>query len=95
MRDVWCAATRLRRRNEQDESRRWKYRKAEGLRRCRKEDLRRHRTAGFLLMIDNRTRAYGDDSLMAREMCVQRLTVMMPGIRLVEVHVHQRRGNRA
>jgi hypothetical protein len=56
MRDVWRAATWLRGRNEQDESRRWKCWKAEGLRRCGQEDLRRHRAAGFLLMIDYRTR---------------------------------------
>ena len=95
VRDVWRAATRLRGWHEQDESRRGKYRQAEGLRRCGQKDLRRHRAAGFLLMIDNRTRAQRDDGLMPREMCVQGLAVMMPGIRLVEVHVHQRRGNRA
>ena len=32
---------------------------------------------------------------MAREVRVERLTVMMRRFHVVEVHVHQRRGNRA
>lgn len=89
------SAARLRGWHDQDESGRGQCRKTERLRRRGQEDLRRHRAAGFLLVIDNRARMYGDDRLVSREMCVQRLAVMMPGIRVVEVHVHQRRGNRA
>ena len=36
-----------------------------------------------------------NDGLVAAEMRVQRLTVMMRGLMIVEVHVHQWRGNRA
>ena len=36
-----------------------------------------------------------NDGLVAREVRVQRLAVMMRGLMVVEVHVHQWRGNRA
>ena len=57
--------------------------------------MRGHRASGFLLMIDDRTRTRRQDRLMTREMCVERLAVMMPRLHVVKMHVRQRRGNRA
>ena len=46
-------------------------------------------------MVGNRTRTGTDGVLMTREVCVERLPVMMRRLHVVEMHVHQRRGNRA
>ena len=69
-------------------------RKAEGLPRRGHIDLRFDRAARFFLMIGDWT-TWRDDGLVTREMRVQRLTVVVRGLMVVDVHMHQWRGNRA
>jgi len=69
-------------------------RKAERLPRRGHIDLRFDRSACFFLMIGNWT-TWRDDGLVTLEMRVQRLTVVVRGLVVVEVHMHQGRGNRA
>ena len=87
------AATELRGRNHEDE--RWTRdgRKAERLRSCRNEYLRRHDAAFIVLMVRERSRAQWSPSVMPGEMRVHRLTLMVRGVLRVEMQVRQRSGN--
>jgi hypothetical protein len=94
VRDVWSAAVRLRHGHDQHKRRHWQYRQTERFRGGGEIDLHRNRTPGIFLMIGNRAGARRD-GLMAREMRVERPAVMVSRLHIVEMHVRQRRGNRA
>ena len=95
MRDVRCSAAWLRGRNDQDMGGERNRRQAERLPRRRHIDLRLDRSASLFLVIGDWTRTGRDDCLVTLEMRVQRLTVVVRGLVVVEVHMHQWRGNRA
>jgi len=62
------------------------------------EDLRSDGSARFFLVIDDGTRSMRPDGVvgvMAGQMRMERLTVMMPGLIGVEMHVQERRADRA
>ena len=72
--------------------------KAEGVRGGAHEDLRGDGTTRFFLVIDDGTRSmrpYGVVAVMAGQMRMERLTVMMLGFIGIEMHVQQRRADRA
>ena len=98
MRCVRRAAARLRGRHKQDEGWPRNGRKAERIRGGADKDLRCDRATGFFLMIDERTgtmRPYSVVLIMTRQMRMNRLTVMMLGLVGVEMHVQERRAERA
>lgn len=94
VRDVWSAAVRLRDGDDQRKGGRRQCRKTERLRGGGKKDLRRNRTPGIFLMIGNRAGTRRDGGLMPRQVRMERPAVMMSRLHVVEMHVHQRRGNR-
>jgi hypothetical protein len=81
-------------RNDEFECGRRNGRKAERIGRGADKDLRGNRSAGFFLMVGDRARAQRNINAVARQMRVQSLTVMVPGLLGVEMHVHQRRADR-
>jgi hypothetical protein len=98
VRSVRGAAARLRGRHKQDEG--WPRHgwKAERIRGGADKDLRRDGSARFLLVIDDGTGTvgpYGVVLIMTRQMRMKRLTVMMLGLVGVEMHVQERRAERA
>lgn len=96
MGDVRCAPAGVRRRNQQGEPGRRDGRQAEGRHRAADEDLRRRRSSGGLLMIDERpgvVAVIADRHLMRGKMRVNRLAVMVSAVSGVEMHVHHRRGD--
>ena len=91
-------AGELRRRNNQNEGGRGNSWKAERIRRGADEDLRRDSAPGFVLVIGDRTRTVHNRRVVivvAGQMRMQRLTVMMLGLIGIEMHVQERRTERA
>jgi len=98
VRGVRSAAARLRRRHKENELRPRNSRKAERIRRGTHKDLCRDCATRFFLVIDDGTRSmrpYGVVVVMAGQMRVERLTVMMLGLIGIEMHVQERRADRA
>jgi hypothetical protein len=96
VRNVRRSAAGRRGRNDQDMDGERNGRETERLPRRRHIDLRLDCSAWVFLMIGGWTRAWRDDGpVVTLEMRVQRLTVVVRGVVVVEVHVHQWRGNRA
>ena len=98
MRGVRRPAAELLRWNNEHERRRRNYGKAEGISGGAHEDLRGDGSARFFLVIDDWTRtmrSYGIVVVVAGQMRMQRLTVMMLGLIGVEMHVQERRADRA
>lgn len=80
-------------RHDEDERRCRECRKSKRRNGARDENLRRHGAAGVFLMVDDRA-AMPRRRRMTGEVRVQRLSVMVRRLALVEVHVRQRRGRR-
>jgi hypothetical protein len=98
VRSVWRPSDQLLRWNDEHERRRRNCGKAEGIRGGADEDLRGNGPTRFFLVIDDWTRtmrSYGIVVVVAGEMCMKRLTVMMLGLIHVEMHVQERRADRA
>ena len=98
MRCVRRAAARLRGRHKQGEGWPRNGRKAKRIRGGADKDLRGDRATGFFLVIDDGTgtmRPYGVVIIVTGQMRVKRLTVMMLGLVGVEMHVQERRADRA
>ena len=98
MRGVRCAAARLRRRHQENELWPRNGRKAKRIRGGADKDLRGDRATGFFLVIDDGTgtmRPYGVVIIMSGQMRMKRLTVMMLGLIGIEMHVQERRADRA
>ena len=99
MRGVRHPAPRLRGRNKENEHSRRNRGKAEWIRGRAHEDLRGDGSARFFLVIDDWARIMRPSgvvvAVMAGQMRMQRLTVMMLGLIGVEMHVQERRADRA
>ena len=98
MRRVRPPAPGLRGRNNENKRRRRNRSKAERICGGAHEDLRRDGTTRFFLVIDDGTRTMRPDgvvAVVAGQMRVERLTVMMLGLLGVEMHVQERRADRA
>ena len=93
--DVRGATARLRRWNDDHKSRRWNCNQTERIRCRADENVRRDGAAFVVRMIDDGTRSGGNGIVMTGQVRVQRLTVMVLGLVRVEMHVHQRRADRA
>jgi len=95
---VWRPATRLRWRYDENERLRRNHRQTERIRGRTDEDVCRDRASGFLLVIGDRARALRNGLmviLVPRQMRMQRLTVMMLRLISIEMHVQERRTDRA
>ena len=92
---VWSAPARLRRRSSQHECGRSHNGDVERLDSTCNEDLRRYGSTSFVLMIDSSTRQYRLEDVVPEQMRVQRLTVVVLVFVGVQMHVHERSGNRS
>ena len=95
---AWRSATWLRWGHDEIERLRWHCRKAEWIRGRADEDVRRDRASGLFLVIGDWTRTRRNGGmvfLVPGQMRVQRLAVMMLGFIGIEMHVQERRTDRA